>query len=257
MNYALFHTKRTELDTYFTSSASSASSAMQGLGELYTYYSGGSTTQYDVAGITALSENVRKASGMSELFNIQSKDVTAFDVTSDAMQDSTDYATKLLGIVGIQHTSIILDPLVSLYDIGIGSSEYTKDIHTLVVTCDRGNTPNAGRNQNKTPLRILETIVVASSSGKRVLTLDAIVVRPDIAHFVAYVRCSESLRWTFYGAMGGGVSSRTFESFEKMMDTKGVELQQGAVLLVYSHAKEGGLEEQKGGYRTIVQQYLA
>ena len=269
MNYALFHTRRAELDTYFAP-ASSASSAMQGISQLYDYYSGKSTQDYDVSGITALSETRRKASGMSELFNIQSKGVTTFDVTSDEMQDVTDYATKLLGIVGIQHTSIVVDPLASLYDITVGSEAYTKEpMHTVVITCDRGNTPNAPTNQSTRELRILERITVAIASGNRVLELDAIIVRPDFAHFVAYARCSDSLRWEFYGAMGGGVSSTTFASYEEMMSTKGSAIQQGAVLLIYGspQVKQGqGQEqekEQEGGMqlqrqsRTIVQELLA
>ena len=278
MNYALFHTRRAELDTYFApASSASASSAIQGISQLYDYYSGKSTQDYDVSGITALSETRRKASGMSELFNIQSKGVTTFDVTSDEMQDVTDYATKLLGIVGIQHTSIVVDPLASLYDITVGSQAYTKEpMHTVVITCDRGNTPNAPTNQSTRELRILERITVAIASGNttvgsgnRVLELDAIIVRPDFAHFVAYARCSDSLRWEFYGAMGGGVSSTTFASYEEMMSTKGSAIQQCAVLLIYGSPQvkqeqeqeqekeqEGGMQLQRQS-RTIVQELLA
>jgi len=262
MNFALFHTKRKELDTYF--GLKNAKSFDTNFKKLYDYYSG---TSKDISdNITDFTENLRKADGMATKFNKE-----GFVIDSSEKQDVTQYSKTLLETFNIRSHNIQISSMPSLYDIymntgftgierepgknGTSVKEYVqfnRDTNTLVIECNRGS---EGESQNTTSLDILQTIAiplgnttdpiheVPNKTGKLEVILgkfelDAIIVRPGWAHFEAYAKCSATSEWVFNGAISEGSSTVNYASFDDMMKAKESEIKQGAVLLFYTRIIE-------------------
>ena len=105
--------------------------------------------------------------------------------------------------------------------------------------------------QTLTKVHVLrEMTIPVGSCTDCVFQLDSIIVRPDYAHFVTYVKCGLTDEWVLYGAMSGSGSRQTFATFDAMLaEQKSIET--GAVLLFYTR-KESAM--QKGG--NIVKEVL-
>jgi len=269
MHFALFHKKRSELETFFKKNPHTI------FNPLYTYYNGSAKLD----NITRLSEEIRTKVVELKGFSVTDK----FDITSSKFQDVSEYALPLLDTFTIPLYSLGNDDAVlgKLYDIRIaleskgvtvetdevvdstGEKKYTKTqkfsdtMTTLVVYYDRSKYKEGKGEQEQqtlTKVHMLRemTIPVGSCTDCR-FELDAIIVRPDYAHFVTYVKCSLSEEWVYYGAMGGSGSRQTFSTFDAMLKER-ESIETGAVLLFYTRKESSSAVTQQGG--NIVKELL-
>jgi len=268
MNFALFHRKRPELEGFFKKNPDTI------FNPLYTYYNGSAKLD----DITKVSEEIRTKVVELKGFSVTDK----FDITSSKFQDVSEYALPLLDTFTIPLHSLGNDDVVlgKLYDIRIaleskgvtvetdevvdstGEKKYTKiqkfsdTTKTLVVYYDRSKYKEGKGEQEQqtlTKLHILrEMTIPVGSCTDCVFELDAVIVRPDYAHFVTYVKCSSSEEWVLYGAMSGSGNRKTFSSFDAMLKER-ESIETGAVLLFYTR-KESSSAVQQGG--NIVKELL-
>jgi hypothetical protein len=263
MNFALFHTKRPEIEAFFKENAADA------FYELYEYYNGSK----QVDDIQKVSEQVRgSVTGFTT--------TDGFDITSANFQDVSEYAIPLLDRFHITLHSLGNDDAVlgKLYDIRIaleskgvavatdevvdstGDKKYTKTakfpdiMKTFVVYYNRSKYKQGEEEQLQqtlTKVHILREITIPVGSCTDCnFELDAIIVRPDYTHFVTYVKCTLSDEWVYYGAMSGSGERKVFASFDALMQEQR-SIETGAVLLFYTRK---GSSVQRGG--NIVKEIL-